>query len=182
MATLASIINIAENLGETADSLKKNLDAMERQINGIRMEFLKKLMPISQRYGQLKADLERAVEENPQHFVKPRTIEVNGVKFGMQSKSGKVTFDNADAVIEKVKLLLSTRKNVLIQTKETLNVRGLYVISEMERKAIGVGKLPDNPNAVVVQIKAVDEAHSVVQKMIEDFRAPEKKKDLKMAS
>lgn len=182
MAALGNIINIAENLGETADSLKKNIDAMERQINAVRMEFLKKLMPISQRYGQLKADLERAVEENPQHFVKPRTIEVNGVKFGMAKKSGKVTFDDADAVIAKVKVLLTGKQKILVQTKESLNIRGLYALSELERKAIGVGKLPDNPNAVVVQIKAVDEAHVVVQKMIEDFRAPEKKKDLKMAS
>jgi len=180
MTTLASIINIAENLGETADSLKKNIDAMERQINAVRMEFLKKLMPISQRYGQL-TDLERAVEDNPQHFIKPRKIEVGGVNFGMQKKSGKVIIDDPEAVIEKVKLLLTAKQKMLIQTKESLNVRGFYVLSDMERRAVGVSKLPDNENAVVVQIKAVDEAHSVVQKIIEGFKVTDKK-NLKLAS
>jgi len=182
MTKLAEIINLAESLGDTSINMKKHIDAMERQVNLIRMEFLKKLMPMSAQFSQQKTTLETLIKENPQHFKKPRSMTVNSVKLGMKNKKGKLLIQDADKTIEKVKLLLKEKQDLIIMHKESLVRGSLSQLTELEMQAVGVAVEQDNPNDVFIQIKAIDGAHSIIQKMIADFKLTEKPEELKLAS
>jgi len=182
MTTLTEMLNLAEALGSSAESIRKQFDAMERQVNAIRTEFLNRMMPVSTRFMHQKAELETVIEKNPQHFRQPRTIEVNGVKFGMKAAKGKIVINDPEATLEKVNILLKDKKEFLVEKKETLLKNGLAQLSELEMKAIGVSREEDNPDAVFIQIKSVDKDIPVLRKMIEENKEKRTDEKLKLAS
>jgi translation elongation factor EF-1beta len=182
MERLAHIISVAESLGEISDIIGKHIEALERQINAVRMEFYKKILPMSRQYSQQRKELEKLIERNPQLFVKPRTIEVNGIKFGMKKSKGKIIVHDSDKTLEKIKTLLKDKKEFLIEQKEVLLKSGLAQLSDHEMEAVGVSREADDMNAVFIQIKAMEKRQAVLQKLIEDYEEKIKAAELKIAS
>jgi len=169
MNRLTEIIGVAESLADVSDILKKHLDALEKQQQALRMEFYKKILPMSRQYSQQRKQLEILVGDNPQHFIKPRTIEVKGVKFGMKKSKGKLIVEDKDQTIEKIKTLLKGKEDLLIEMKESLVKASLSKLAPHEMEAVGVKKEADNSNAVFIQIKSLNNSESLLQKLVEDY-------------
>ncbi len=182
MERLAHIISIAESLGEISGIIGKHMEALDRQINAVRMEFYKKILPMSRQYSQQRKELETLIEQNPQLFVKPRTIDVNGVKFGMKKSKGKIVIEDSGKTLEKIKTLLKDKKEFLIEQKESLLRNGLAQLSDHEMAAVGVSREADDMNAVFIQIKAMEKTQAVLQKLVEDYDEKIRAAELKIAS
>ena len=169
MNRLTEILGIAESLADISEALKKHLDALEKQRQAIEMEFYKKILPMTRQYAQQRTELERLVGDNPQHFVKPRTLEVKGVKFGMKKSKGKLIIEDKDQTIEKIKTLLKGKQDLLIEMKESLVKASLAKLAPHEMTAVGVKKELDDNNAVFIQIKSLDSSETVLKKLVEDY-------------
>lgn len=182
MNRLTEIISVAESLSDISEILKKHLDALEKQEQALRAEFYKKILPMSRQYAQQKKELERLVGYNPQHFIKPRTIEVKGVKFGMKKTKGKLIVEDKDQTIEKIKSLLKGKEDILIEKKESLVKASLSKLAPHEMAAVGVKKEADNSNAVFIQIKSLNNSETVLKKLVEDFDRKLREVKLRSAS
>jgi|GEM_PF-3393544 len=169
MNRLTEILGIAESLADISETLKKHLDALEKQRQAIEMEFYKKILPMTRQYSQQKTELERLVSANPQHFIKPRTLEVKGVKFGMKKSKGKLIVEDKAQTLEKIKALLSGKQDLLIEKKEFLVKASLSKLADHEMAAVGVKKEPDINNAVFIQIKDIENSQAILQKLVEDY-------------
>jgi len=169
MNRLTEILGIAESLADISETLKKHLDALDKQRQAIEMEFYKKILPMTRQYAQQRTELERLIGLNPQHFIKPRTLEVKGVKFGMKKSKGKLIVEDKDITIEKIKSLLSGKQDLLIEKKEFLVKASLSKLTPDEMAAVEISKDTDISNAVFIQIKSLDSSETVLKKLVEDY-------------
>lgn len=182
MTQLDIMINMAEQLGNTSSKMKTLIDAMDSEVNAIRMTYLRKIMPISQEYGDRKQKLEAQIKEHPELFKKPRTVEINGVKFGMKKSSNGLFIEDTDKTLLKIRNLFPEKRKQLIKVTESVITSALRDLTSAELEALGVDIIPGNKNSVVVQVKTVDKAHAIVRKMIDTMSVNTGKDKMKLAS
>ena len=82
--------------------------------------------------------LRTAVEKNPQLFERPKSRVFHDTRIGYQKRPGAVGWDDAEAVVARIKKLFPTLVGSLIKTKETPNKVALSTLSARDLKRLGV--------------------------------------------
>lgn len=114
---------------------RDNLPAIRRALNKV---------------ADIEARLRQLVTDNPQSFVKPRTLVLHGTKVGYQKAKGKIGFDKPARVVERIKRLLPEQADILIHTEEKPNKEALAKLPASDLKRLGV-TVTDGGDEVIVK-------------------------------
>jgi hypothetical protein len=74
----------------------------------------------------------------PNLFVKPRSLEVDGVKVGYIKDADSLDWDDDAAVIAGIKALLPEQADILIRTEESLNISALAGCELNDLRKVGI--------------------------------------------
>lgn len=151
MATLIEIETKAKAYADERNSLADVVANVNEQLEAIKRKWLpvikRRVAATSEAHSVLKA----AIEASPELFVKPRTVQVHGVKVGLQKGKGKVTWDDDDKVVKLIKKHLVESADVLINTKETPNKEAIASLAVADIKRIGCS-VSDTGDEVVIKM------------------------------
>lgn len=137
MATLKEIEALTKAYADRREALGATVAGLNDELEAVKRKYLPR---IKQQVGTAKdaeANLRAAVETSIALFVKPRTISVHGIKVGFQKGKGKVTFSDADRVVELIRKHLADRADFLIVTEEKPNKEAIAQLEVVDLKKIG---------------------------------------------
>ena len=100
-------------------------------------------------------ELEAAIEAAPESFVKPRTRAVDGVKFGLRKKPGRISFADEAKVIAAIRKKFPDRAEALIRTKESVDKEALKKMPAAELAMLGV-TIADPIDEAVISVAESD--------------------------
>lgn len=100
--------------------------------------------------ADIEARLRQLVQDNPDCFVKPRTVVLHGTKVGWQKGKGKISYDKPERVVERIKRLMPAQADMLIHVEEKPNKDALAKLSAAELKRLGCS-IVDAADEVVVR-------------------------------
>lgn len=139
--TRASVASIVQTLNDGIDALKRNhMAALKKAVNAA-----------AEQHERLKA----VIDENPQLFVKPRTVVMHGIKFGFKKGSGALEFEDEARVVALIEKHFPERADVLVATtkKPVKTALSQLTVAELKRLGVTVEGTDD-----VVVIKPTDSA------------------------
>ena len=82
--------------------------------------------------------LRAAILARPDLFVSPRTITVDGIRFGLRKQPGAIALDDEAQTVERLRTRFPGRAEALIRIKETLDRAALRKLPAGELAQIGV--------------------------------------------
>ena len=82
--------------------------------------------------------LRAAIQARPDLFVSPRTVAVDGIKFGLRKQPGAVALGDEAQAIGRLRERFPSRAEALIRVKETLDRAALRKLPAAELAQIGV--------------------------------------------
>lgn len=166
MSAIDTISKRAEVYATTRTLLAEKVSALNDGIAALRKDHIPAIKRAVARAAEAEAALRALVDANPECFTKPRTQVFSGVKVGFQKGKGAISFDDADAVVARIKKHLPDQADVLIKQKETPVKDALANLSAAELKRIGV-TVSEAGDQVVV--KPVDsEVDKLVDALLKD--------------
>jgi phosphate uptake regulator len=135
-------------LSERVTELQAELDACKRaKLRGIKSALAKA--------AEAEAVLRAAVEAAPELFSKPKTQIFHAVKVGWVKQKGQLTWDDADAVVERIKKLYPDQAPTLLIIEERPSKAALANVPVADLKRFGVKVTEDGEKVIV---KPVDDA------------------------
>ena len=84
------------------DKLAALVNAMKDEISTIERGAMPDILRAARRISTLHNELAAAIGDNAECFVKPRTVVVDGLKFGLQKQKGRMTWDDDDKLCARV--------------------------------------------------------------------------------
>jgi hypothetical protein len=162
MATaLETISKQAEVYAKVRTLLADKVTALESAMAALRREYMPGIRQGVARAAEAEDALRALIDAHPECFAKPKTRVIAGVKLGFGKGKGKLDFDDADAVVARIKKHLPDQADVLIRLKETPVKDALAQLPAADLKKLGV-TLAEAGDQIV--IKPVD---SDVDKLVD---------------
>jgi len=133
-------------LADYVAELNAGLDALKR-------ENLPRVKRALARAADLQSELQALVAAAPQHFVKPRTLVLHGIKVGYEKGKGTIVFEDAEQVVALIDKKLPDLADMLVRTERKPLKTALAQLTVQQLKAIGC-QVQEAGDQVVV--RAVD--------------------------
>jgi hypothetical protein len=152
MTTIENIIALARKFA----SARIKLAAIVDSIHGVQQAALNNnraaLRAAACRANDTQEELATAIASAPELFTKPRTINVDGIRLGLTTKKGKVSFEDADDVVARIRRAYSPELQIsLLRIKTEPNKEALENLDDAALKRLGVTRTPEDPNAVTIR-------------------------------
>lgn len=156
--TLDTIERRTKRYAEAREHLAALVTELNAGIQALQRAQLPAIRKAVQRASEHHARLNEALTARPDLFKRPRTTIFHGVVVGYKKGKPSYTYD-ADFVIQQIKLRLPLKKDSLIRVEEKVVAEGIKLLSEDERKKIGV-QFNEGKDAVVItpSDSAIDKA------------------------
>lgn len=139
MATpLETITKHAEVHAQARSLLSERVTALTDAQAALKREHLPGIKRALARAAETELSLRALVEAHPECFTRPRTRVFSGIKVGYAKGKGALHFDDADAVVARIKKHLPDQADVLISTKETPVKDALAQLNAVDLKKLGV--------------------------------------------
>ena len=138
MATLGDIERLTREFADARERLSVTVRTLEYKIEALKRQYLpgiKKQVGLAQ---EKKADLAAVIGDNPDLFVKPRTIVISGIKVGFEKGKGSLDWESSEVVVKLIRKHFPGEADILIKTKETPRKKALSSLSVGDLKRIGV--------------------------------------------
>lgn len=132
-------------LAGTVDHLNEELEAIKRRL----MPRLRKLVAAAK---DTQAELKAAIESEPQLFVKPRTITVDGIKCGLQKQKGSIKVIDQEKTVQAIERLFADDEPLLEQLLITVKKpakEGLEKLDAKTLKKLGVEVSSDSDQVLI---------------------------------
>lgn len=100
--TLADLQKRAEELSRLRDALAAQYTALEAEALQLKQMREPAIRRITRQIVRHHNELAELIRANQQLFVKPRTCVVDGLKFGLQKHKGRMSWDDDEAVCERI--------------------------------------------------------------------------------
>ncbi|MFV0678972.1 hypothetical protein [Ottowia sp.] len=148
------------------DKLAALVQAMKDEMSTIERGAMPDILRAARRISALHNDLAGQISASPECFDKPRTLVVDGLKFGLQKQKGSITWDSDEQLIKRADGLLDKgvisgdEYGALIRTERRVNAAALALLDGGTLKRLGASVASDTD---AVLIKSTDGA---VQKMV----------------
>lgn len=152
------------------DRLAALVQEMKDEVSVIERRAMPAILRSARKISALHNDLVEEIGAHADCFVKPRTLVVDGLKFGLQKKRGTVQWDHDDQVIARArKLLDATQFALVVQTVYKISATGLAQLDAATLKRLGVSVTRDTDAPI---IKNTDGAvEKIVNAMIKEMTA-----------
>lgn len=153
MSTMTEIEARAKVYAEARAKLTEIVGALEDALLQLKRENLPRIRRQLARVAELHDQLHALVADAPEHFVKPRTVVLHGIRLGFEKGKGSIVFDDSDQVVALVKRRLPELASTLIKTEEKPLKTALAQLTVQQLKSIGC-QVEEAGDRVVV--RAVD--------------------------
>jgi phage host-nuclease inhibitor protein Gam len=157
LAGESALNRIEKRAREYADiraELATLVTALQEKIEALTREKLPVLKRLAARAAERHAELEAAVLAAPQLFEKPRTAVFHGIKVGFRKNEGRIEFEDADALVERIQELMEEPEHYL-RTVITPDKEALATLPGHDLKRLGC-RLVETTDAVVIKPVAGD--------------------------
>jgi hypothetical protein len=140
------------------------VQSLESALAQLKASYLRDLRKSVAKAADKRDELKRLIEAEPELFVKPRTLVINGIKVGYQKGKGGIDFDDAEAVVERIRKQFPDDE-ALLNVKRTPNKEALAQLSVVELKKLGC-TVRDTADEIV--IKPTNDVDKVVNALLKD--------------
>ena len=120
---------------ETTEALAEDIKALQRKALSGRLRALRSRIA---EQATAEEALRAAIRARPDLFVRPRTVAVDGIRFGLRKQPGAVAFGDEAQTIRRLRQRLPERAEALIRVRETLDRNALRRLTGAELAQIGV--------------------------------------------
>lgn len=154
-ATMDEIEALARGYAKARDALEDTADEikeLQRKAVASRMRGLRNRIAEA---AAAEDALRAAIEARPDLFVRPRTVAVDGVKFGYRKQAGAIDLGDEAKAIERLRKLFPAREAATVNVKETLDKKALRKLPAADLARIGV-TIGDPGDAVVIEVAPSD--------------------------
>ena len=137
-ATMQDIIALARAFAaarEATEALADDIKAMQRKALRGRLRTLR-----SRVAEQAAAEdaLRAAIQARPELFVRPRTVAVEGIRFGLRKQPGAVVLGDEAQAIRRLRAIFPNQATALIRVSESLDRKALRWLGATELAQIGI--------------------------------------------
>ncbi|MDO5289332.1 MAG: hypothetical protein Q4F13_06820 [Pseudomonadota bacterium] len=87
------------------DQLAALVQAMKDEMSTIERGAMPAILRAARRIATLHDELRASIEAHPECFTKPRSVVVDGLKFGLQKQKGKMSWASDEELAQRVKAL-----------------------------------------------------------------------------
>ena len=164
---LAQIDTLARRHADARAALAATVSGMNDEIDDVKRKYIGRIKVQVARAKECTAELQAAIEEAPEHFTKPRTIIMHGVKVGFQKGKGKIAFDDVDKVVALIEKHLPELAETLVITTKKPVKDALLNLSVEQLKKIGC-KVTGTGDQVVIKDTTSDVDKLVAALLAED--------------
>lgn len=147
--TMDLIQTAARKHAEHRRDLRLLVSALQTEIAEAKRRAMKQITRAVERASASEAALRHMVETRKDLFDRPRTLTVDGVKFGWAKGKGKLVYDDGEAVCRLIDKHLPDAADALIDIKRTPIRAALEQLSAAELKRIGVSIKDDDDQVVI---------------------------------
>ena len=120
---------------EATEALAEDIGAVQRKALSGRLRALRSR--VAEQAASEEA-LRAAIRARPDLFVRPRTVAVDGIRFGLRKQPGAVALGDEAQAIRRLRARLPGRAEALIRVRETLDRQALRRLPAAELAQIGV--------------------------------------------
>lgn len=135
---MAAIQLAAREYRKCRDVLSERSSDLHDQLEAVKRSRIVGLRNAVSKTKEAEAALMAAIEANPQCFLKPRTVVLEGVKLGYQKAKGKITWEQDDQVIKLIRKHFPDAADILIKCTEKPVRDALSNLTAAELKKLGV--------------------------------------------
>lgn len=164
--TMEEIETLTGEFADTRAALACELDEVNQEIDAIKRRALPRIKKLVVKAKVAHETLNLAIDESREHFKKPKSRILRGIRVGLQKAKGRIDFADGDKVVELIRLHLWDKVENLIKTKETPIKDALANLTGRELKSIGV-TIGDDSDKVLIK-PADNEVDKLVDALLAD--------------
>ena len=165
-ATMEDIVALARAhvaARAATETLAEDIKALQRKALSGRLRALRSRIAAQ---AASEDALRAAITARPDLFVSPRTVSVDGIRFGLRKQPGSVTVGDEAQAIGRLRKRFPDRAEALIRVKETLDRAALRKLPAAELAQIGV-TIAKATDEVTIAAKR-DDLDRVVAALLDD--------------
>lgn len=164
--TLGALDRLASHYAIARAQLADDVAILEEAIAALKRRHVAKIKQSAAKAADAQAQLRTAIESAPELFVKPRTFTLHGIKLGYQKGKGRLEFDAAEKVIERIHKHFPELTDTAVRVKTELVKDALMNLDAATLKKLGCS-IADAGDQIVV--KASDtEIDKLVAKLLDE--------------
>jgi hypothetical protein len=155
VTTLTDLERRAKAFATTRETLAAIVSDLNEGIEALKRDKMRALKAAVNAAAEQHDRLKVLIEENPDLFAKPRSVVMNGIKFGYRKGTGGVEIDDEAQTIKLIRKHFPDQFDVLVKTSERPIKAALTALTVAELKRIGATA---EETGDVVFIKPTDSA------------------------
>jgi len=159
--TLSEIEKLAKEFSNARTVLRDRVEILNDGITALKKRCLPGIRSAVDQAKEKQAKLFDAITDSPDLFVKPRTMTLFGIRFGIEKQKGKLSWDDKGIVVKLIKKLFPDSWETYIKVKEDPRKKTLATLPSADLKKLSI-QVTETGDAVV--IKPVD---SEVDKLVD---------------
>jgi hypothetical protein len=165
-AALNEIETGAKHYATTRGALAERVARYQSEVEALQRRCLPAIKRLFAEASDAQAQVVKSVEAHPDLFIKPRTMQLHGIKLGFQKGKGGLTAVNEDDSIAKIEKLFGEDAPTYLNIKKALRVGSLLSLDGATLKKLGLA-LEETGDFVFV--KAVDsEVDKLVTRLLKE--------------
>lgn len=177
MATLSEIEKAVKDFSDARKILRDRAENLTEGVRALKKRYIPGIQSAVATAKEKQAILSAAIEESRDLFVRPRTMTLFGVKFGVQKGKGKLEWGKgaAPGIVKLIKKLYEDAWETYVKIKETPNKDTLSTLSSAELKKLGI-QVTDTGDAVLIK-PTDDEVDKLVDALLEEKAETEEQEE-----
>jgi len=141
---------VARAFAQARTELAAAATEAERELQAVREKHGDHLRCLLGQTVDHKTVLEQLIADNPGFFDKPKTRVVDGIKFGLRKKQGKVEVKDPERTIERIRRFLPEEQaELLVRVREEVDLQAVKDLQVSDLKRLGIGIIEDTDVPVV---------------------------------
>ncbi len=175
MATLSEIEKLAKEFSEARGILRDRVDVLNMGIDALKKRYIPGIRSAVEKAKEKQAVLSDAIEGNRELFVKPRTLTIFGIKFGIEKQKGKLEWEDKGIVVKLIKKLFPDSWETYVKVKEDPMKKTLATLPSADLKKLGI-QVTETGDAVVIK-PADSEVDKLVDALLNEKKEIEENED-----
>jgi hypothetical protein len=152
MSTLIEIQKLAKEFSDARKILRDRVEVLDEGIRALKKRYLPGIRSAVESAKEKQANLSNSIADNKELFVKPRTMTLFGIRFGIEKQKGKLEWEKGaiPGIVKLIKKLFPDSWETYIKVKEELMKKTLATLPSADLKKLGV-QVTETGDAVVIK-------------------------------
>lgn len=172
MTELEKLQAAALQLSHHTDALREELMLLDAELSAAKAAHMLTIRSLTRSVIKRQAELAEGIKARPELFDKPRTLIVEGIKFGLRKQPGRMSWGDDEQLLKRIDDLFAkgtispAQHELVVETRYNVVAKGLEKLDASTLKRLGVTVEADSD---AVEIKSVDsDVERMVKAIIKD--------------